>query len=97
MEEAILKALMQYGPVGLIAAMALYMYRTDRKDTEKRMSEDRLASEKRYGDLVVGVSETVKDNTQSNKELTQVNTKLCTIIEYHASMNGNGRRPLDKQ
>jgi hypothetical protein len=85
MDETLLKALMQAGPFGIIAALVLWFYREDRK-----------SSEQRYTTLLEGSNETIKENTQSNKELAQVNTRLCTIIEYHASTNGNGRRPPDK-
>jgi hypothetical protein len=96
MEDALLKALAQAGPIGIVAALVFILYRQDRKDSEARMSRDREDSEKRYSGLVVDVRDTVRENTVSNKELTQVNTKLCAIIEYHASANGNGRRPQDK-
>ena len=76
MESVLLDALVKGGPVAILALVIFWMYRIDRKASEKRIHDVHEAHSERLEYLLEKDQESREDNT---KALTELNTMLVRM------------------
>ena len=76
MEPTLFEALVSGGPVAVLAGIIFWMYRIDRKGTEKRIHDVHEGHSERLENLLHKDQESREDNT---KALTELNTLLVRM------------------
>lgn len=76
MESVLLDALVKGGPVAILALVIFWMYRIDRKGSEKRIHDVHEAHSERLENLLEKDQESREDNTRALTELNILLRKL---------------------
>ncbi|GAG61587.1 unnamed protein product [marine sediment metagenome] len=76
MDSFLIEALAAGGPVAILAGIIFFMYRKDRKDTERRIHDVHSAHSERLENLLEKDQETREDNTKALTELNILLRKL---------------------
>lgn len=80
MELGLIDAIVNGGPVVILAFIIFWMYRRDRKSSEKEMRNDRIFMEDRMTKILEQDQRTRDDNTKA----------LTELIVLLKAMNGRG-------
>lgn len=76
MESSLLEVVAAGGPIAILAVIIFWMYRKDRKDTERRIHDVHKAHSERLENLLEKDQETREDNTKALTELNILLRKL---------------------